>query len=140
MHCGGPNPAGLSKEFDMRPALLAALGPLVALPALVAAAAVPGGWSKASVKDPAVVAAATFAVSARQAQDEKGGETAQLALEEIVAAEQQVVAGMNYRLTLRVKGGDDVRRAEATVWSRPWLEDEQERNQLTAWRYLDDPG
>lgn len=124
----------------MHPALLATLAPLAALPALVAVAAVPGGWSKASVGDPAVVAAATFAVAARQAEDERGGHTAKLALEEIVAAEQQVVAGMNYRLTLRVKVGDDVRRAEATVWSRPWLEDERERNQLTAWRYLDDPG
>lgn len=124
----------------MRAFLLTILGLLVALPALVAAATVPGGWSKASVKDPAVVAAATFAVAALQAEGEQGGEKAKLALAEIVAAEQQVVAGMNYRLTLRVKVGDDVRRAEATVWSRPWLENEKERNQLTAWRYLDDPG
>ncbi|MFM7108274.1 MAG: cystatin domain-containing protein [Planctomycetaceae bacterium] len=111
---------------------------LVAIVAVVVNAAVPGGWSKASVKDPAVVAAATFAVAARQAGGDQGGANEKLALEEIVAAEQQVVAGMNLRLTLRVKVGDDVRRAEATVWSRPWLEDEKERNQLTGWRFLDE--
>lgn len=122
----------------MRHALLAAIASLIAIPAIVAGAAVSGGWSNASVKDPAVVAAATFAVTARQAEGEKAGGKEKIALEEIVAAEQQVVAGMNYRLTLRVKVGDDVRRAVAKVWSRPWLEDEAERNQLTEWRFLDD--
>lgn len=115
---------------------IAVIAPVIVIPGVVAAAAGPGGWSKASVQDPGVVAAARFAVAARQAENAKGGETAPLALEEIVAAEQQVVAGMNYRVTLRVKVGDDVRKAEATVWSRPWLDDEKERNQLTAWRFL----
>lgn len=107
------------------------------LSSAVAGAAVPGGWSKVSVKDPGVVAAATFAVAARQAESEKAGAKEKIAIQEIVAAQQQVVAGMNYRLTLRVKVGDDVRKADATVWSRPWLEDEKERNQLTEWRFLD---
>jgi len=104
---------------------------------VVATAAVPGGWSKASVKDPEVVAAARFAVASKQADREKAGEEGRLELVEIVAAEQQVVAGMNYRVTLTVKAGADTRKAEAVVWVRAWL-DEDERSQLTAWRFVDE--
>ena len=57
---------------------------------------------------------------------------------EILSAEQQVVAGMNYRLKLKLEQGDEVKTAEATIWARVWLE-KDERYQLTAWRFLDEP-
>lgn len=114
--------------------LVICLAALATSPAVVAESRVPGGWSKAPVKDPGVIAAASFAIEAAKA---KAGDDASLTLVEILAAEQQVVAGMNYRLTLKVKQGDDVKTAEATVWARVWLE-KGDRYQLTAWRFLDE--
>lgn len=110
---------------------------LVSLAAVPALAQVPGGWSKVSVKDPGVVAAARFAIEARLAEARKEGAAGKLALVDILSAEQQVVAGMNYRITMTVKAGDDARKAEATVWARAWLE-KDERYQLTAWKFVDE--
>ena len=80
------------------------------------AAQMPGGWSKASVKDQQVIQAAKFALNAQQKAIKDAGGTEKLTLLKIVAAQQQVVAGMNYQLTLKVKHGDKVRTAEARVW------------------------
>ncbi len=61
-----------------------------------------GGYKEAKVDDPAVVAAAEFAVEARKEQ--AGGP---LSLVAIKSAEYQVVQGMNYRLCLEVKAGEE---------------------------------
>ena len=117
--------------FTIRRGMVAGV---LAIGCLAAVAQVPGGWSKAAVDDPEVVAAAAFAIEARGAG--KADDAGPLALVKILAAEQQVVAGMNYRITMEVTIGDDVRKAEATVWARVWLE-KDERYQLTAWRFVD---
>jgi len=104
--------------------------------ALLAQAQVPGGWSKASVKDQGVVDAAKFAIKAQQAALAKGGSNDKLELTEITAAQQQVVQGMNYRLSLKVKLGNDTKNAEATVWARVWLKGD-DQYKLTDWKFTD---
>jgi hypothetical protein len=102
-----------------------------------AAAMKPGGWSEVPVTDPGVVAAAAFAVQARQAAMRESGDQSKLSLESVARAEQQVVQGANYRLTLRVQTAGGPRTAEAVVWARVWL-DEGDRYQLTSWRFVDE--
>ncbi|WP_254507679.1 cystatin domain-containing protein [Anatilimnocola floriformis] len=118
----------------MRP--LFAIVVLMMLPLSFAAAQVVGGWKKADVKDPAVIEAADFAVKAQQAALKKAGKDETLALQKIVAAEQQVVSGMNRKLTLQVKSGDQIQSIETIVWTRAWLKSE-ERSQLSAWKVLE---
>ncbi|HYJ46251.1 MAG TPA: cystatin domain-containing protein [Pyrinomonadaceae bacterium] len=61
-----------------------------------------GGYSKVATNNPAVEAAAEFAVS-----EQKRKQGGPLSLTEIKRAERQVVAGTNYRLCLNVKAGDE---------------------------------
>lgn len=61
-----------------------------------------GGYSSVSTSDPAVVAAAEFAVS-----EQKRKQGGPLSLTEIKRAERQSVAGTNYRLCMNVKAGDE---------------------------------
>ena len=96
-----------------------------------------GGWAKASVKEKPVLDAAQFAVKAQQEELKKTGKEVKLVLEKIVSAEQQVVQGMNYKLTLQVKIGDKAQTAEAKVWARVWLKPE-EQYQLTGWKIATD--
>ncbi len=96
----------------------------------------PGGWADVAATDEGVIAAAAFAVQSKQAAMRENGGQRTLVLEKIEAAQQQVVAGMNYRLTLRVKTEGKARTAEALVWARVWLE-EPERYQLTSWTFTD---
>jgi len=98
---------------------------------------VPGGWSKAAVDDKGVVDAAAFAIQARQKAMKAAGEREVVELVRIARARQQVVAGMNYHLTLQVKRGDVVEAIEVVVWVQPWLA-EDERSKLTSWKVLDD--
>ena len=80
----------------------------------------PGGHQEANVTNQWVVAAANFAVQAQQQAIRKDPSTpaVMLALVTIVQAEEQVVAGMNYYLTLEVKSNDTTRTAEAVVYRR----------------------
>ncbi len=71
----------------------------------------PGGWSSVSVDDSRVAAAAKHAVSAHAAEANE-----KLNLLTIQDAHQQVVAGMNYRLTLRVERDGKEQSASAVVW------------------------
>lgn len=72
-------------------------------------AQVPGGYAPARVNDPDVQAAAKFALSARDAK---------LKLLGIEQAQQQVVAGQNFRLTLKVDDGGTNRLADGVVWRK----------------------
>src|ERR1035437_7028597 len=75
----------------------------------------PGGFSDVPTTNAWVTDAAKFAVEAQaKAADPKGKPT----LVEIVSARQQVVAGMNYRIVVKVKVGGSVRQAEAVVWRK----------------------
>ena len=80
---------------------------------MTAALAQPGGFRDVPVTNKEVIAAAEFAVKA-QRLNEKG----KLDLAAIVKAEQQVVAGINYRLKVLVDVEGGKRDAEAVVWSK----------------------
>lgn len=88
-----------------------------------------GSYSQVASNDELVVAAAEFAV----AEQGKMQPNTQLKLEKVSSAQQQVVAGMNYKLTLSVRVDGKVREAEAIVWWQAW------RNPnpyiLTAWEW-----
>jgi hypothetical protein len=68
-----------------------------------------GGYKVVATDDPEVVAAAEFAVS-----EKKGQQDGPLSLVSIEHAERQVVAGMNYRLCIKVKAADETDAGEET--------------------------
>lgn len=92
-----------------------------------------GGYSDASVTNAEVVAAARFAVRAKELVLREKDPGAKLDLVSIVSARQQVVAGMNYRLDLRVKAGGTEKAAEAVVWWQAW--NAKEPYKLTSWTW-----
>lgn len=99
--------------------LLLALGYLQQL-----LAAIPGGFSDVAVDDPGVKAAAKFAVEERTKTEPK------LALEKITKASRQVVAGLNYDLTLSVTVGTETKTAVVRVWAKL-----DRTHELTSWEY-----
>lgn len=84
-------------------------------------AQVPGGFSPAPASDPEVLSAARFAVTAHDPQ---------LKLLSVEQAQRQVVAGMNYRLSLKVEGRGTNRVAEAVVWRKL-----DGKHELTSWQW-----
>ena len=95
----------------------------------------PGGYATASVTNKEVVAAAAFAIKAQEnaMQENKDKEPPKLELATIMQAEQQVVAGMNYRLQLKVKLDGKEKTAEAIVWWQAWRKPDP--YQLTLWTW-----
>ena len=86
-----------------------------------------GGYDETPVTNADVSAAAQFAVTAQAAQpDQKSA----IALVDILSARQQVVAGINYRLWLKVRVEGKDHDAEAIVWRH--LTGELE---LTSWEW-----
>jgi hypothetical protein len=82
-----------------------------------------GGYSEVPTTNEQVIAAAQFAV--------RGGQWAAIiSLVEILSAQQQVVAGMNYRLRLKVKVDGKVREAVAGVWRKL-----DGKHELTSWTW-----
>jgi hypothetical protein len=103
-----------------------------------------GGFAVVSTTEREVKSAAAFAVKAQQAalrkeavglDDPKAKPQLipRLALVRIVAAEHQVVAGMNYRLQLRVTLDGEEKTADALVWWQAWRKPEP--YQLTSWTW-----
>lgn len=82
-----------------------------------------GGYADASNSDPEVVAAARFAINA-----EKTKLHARIALVSIKHAEVQVVAGLNYRLSLRVKTKGKTRNVKVVVYKNL-----KQEYSLTSW-------
>jgi hypothetical protein len=95
----------------------------------------PGGYVTASVTDKDVAAAAAFAIKTQQnaVQENKDEGTQKLALVKILQAEHQVVAGINYRLKLKVKLNGAEKTAEAVVWLQAWRKPEP--YELTSWTW-----
>jgi hypothetical protein len=94
-----------------------------------------GGYAAAAVTDKQVSAAADFAVKAEEKAMRAGkdAQPATLALIKILDAQQQVVAGMNYRLRLKVRLNGEEREADAVVWWQAWrVPDPYE---LTSWNW-----
>ena len=106
--------------------LLALVPGLVhATPAVIEATApIAGGWQPAAI-DESVQEIARFALAERQLQEAKP-----LRLLSVREASRQVVAGLNYRLRLRVKRGGRDREASATVY-----QDLQGQRRLIAWEW-----
>jgi cystatin-C len=77
-----------------------------------AQSSLPGGYSPAEI-NPEVQKAAEFAV---KAQAKATGKPLQLV--KILKVEQQVVAGLNYRLEIEVADGSKRLKARAVVWRK----------------------
>ncbi|MEO1223238.1 MAG: cystatin family protein [Pseudomonadota bacterium] len=88
-----------------------------------------GGYSEVSVRDPGVNEAAQFAVAAREAETGSAIE-----LSQVIEAEQQVVAGMNYRLYIGVIEGGQSGTADVEVYRDP-----QGNYSLTSWIWEQNP-
>jgi hypothetical protein len=91
-----------------------------------------GGFSEAKTDDPWVVAAAEFAVKAQAQAMSTPEKPVALKLVKILKAQQQVVAGMNYDLTLQVQQAGALKAATARVWRK--LDGAHE---LTTWTWAD---
>ena len=81
--------------------------------------------------DDQVMSAARFAVEAQHKALSADGENAALELVSVLAAEQQVVSGINYRLELRMKHNGAEKTAAAVVWWQAWRKPDP--YQLTSW-------
>jgi hypothetical protein len=82
-----------------------------------------GGYADASNSDPEVVAAARFAINT-----EKTKLHARISLVSIKHAEVQVVAGLNYRLCMRVKIKGKTRNVNVVVYKNL-----KQKYSLTSW-------
>lgn len=89
---------------------------------------VPGGYSRTAAGSREVRAAAEFAV----AEQSKGSRP--LKLVEVASADRQVVSGMNYRLTLKVRDAGKSRDAVAVVWWQAWNMEQPYRLSSWEWR------
>ncbi len=85
----------------------------------------PGGYSAVGLTDD-VKAAAEFAV-----QEEGKREAVIVELSDISKAERQIVAGVNYRLDLVVKGSGSAQKARAVVFK-----DLKSHYKLISWEWL----
>jgi len=93
-----------------------------------------GCYSDAPVTSEQVRAAAAFAIQAQQdaLRQQPDTPSAQLELIAIVQAEEQVVAGMNYKMQLKVRLDGRERTAEAVVWEQLW---QPVPYRLTSWTW-----
>ena len=94
-----------------------------------------GGYSPVRVSNKDVIAAAEFAVTAQEKAMNglKDSTPSKLTLVELLSAQQQVVAGMNFRMKLKVKVGGVEKQAEAVVW---WQASrKQDPYRLTRWTW-----
>ena len=85
----------------------------------------PGGYSNVNVNEPDLKAAAEFAVAEQGRRD-----GTDLSLIEIVQAQKQVVAGLNYKICLRARGSGKTRTAVAVVYK-----DLQQHYSLTSFQW-----
>ena len=90
--------------------------------AVMAQQSLPGGYATTSVTNKEVIAATAFAIKAQEEalQQKEVGKPVKLELVAILGAEQQVVAGMDYRLHLKVKLNGQEKAADAVVWWQAW--------------------
>ncbi|MDR3556792.1 MAG: cystatin domain-containing protein [Syntrophobacteraceae bacterium] len=96
-----------------------------------------GGYSAVSANRKDVRSAAAYAIRAetKALQEQKDGRATGLKLVQIITAEKQVVAGMNYRLKLQVKANGKIREAEAVVWWQAWRKPAP--YMLTSWKWVE---
>ncbi|XP_071701364.1 cysteine proteinase inhibitor 5-like [Rutidosis leptorrhynchoides] len=88
--------------------------------------ALTGGWSPiGDVNNPKIVEIGKFAVDEHNKVDHKS-----LVFKKVVNGESQVVAGMNYNLTISALDGDAKNDYVALVWDKPW----EKFRQLTSFK------
>ncbi len=94
-----------------------------------------GGYSPVEIVDKNVVSAAAFAVLAQQKilNAKRGEGPVKLVLVEIEEAQQQVVAGMNFWMRLKVSLGGEEKQANVIVWWQEWRKPDPYR--LTQWTW-----
>lgn len=121
--------------MNLKAVLMLALGLGVFGAAGRAQSAVPGGRVPVALPNQNCAAAARFAVEAqgKAPEKKKGAAEGKLELVKLLAAEEQVVAGMSYRLKLKVKIGGQEKEAEAEVWWQAWRKPDPYR--LTKWTW-----
>jgi hypothetical protein len=90
-----------------------------------------GGPSEVSVNDPEVIAAVNFAVGEQDRREREQGSHGHIRLMSILGATQQVVAGTNYTLRLKVKAHRTEKEATAVVWRKL-----SGGHELTSWQWL----
>ena len=101
--------------------------------AALAGETVPGAYTAVPVTDEKVASAAAFAIDTKRKAMLAAGEPAALELVSIQRAEQQIVAGLNFRLELRVKWNGKEHAARAVVWWQAWRKPDPYR--LTSWEW-----
>jgi len=123
------------RAFTMNRTLLTLLSVLSVLSSGCATKPMVSGYTQASVTDKEVVAAAQFAITAQSnvTQQPDIRQRATLELLRVIAAEKQVVAGMNYRLILSVNENGNRKTANAIVWWQPWRKPNP--YELTSWKW-----
>ena len=110
-------------------AALVALGVVCVCVVVGAARQRVGGYKEVATDDPEVVTAAKFAVGA---EGEK--QKANIKLVSVEHAESQVVAGINYRLCLKVQAGDSDDDADSTQKVKAVVyKNLQRQYSLTSW-------
>lgn len=90
-----------------------------------------GGYTQAETDDSEVAAAANFAVIAIEKALRKTDKDTNVSLTEILSASKQVVAGMNYKMLLKININYKDEVVEAVVWKK--LSDDYE---LTTWNKI----
>lgn len=95
-----------------------------------------GGFTEADPGEASVLKAADFAVRDQLEELQKESSTARLSLVKVMAAEKQVVAGVNYRLSLKVLCNGTEKQAEVIVWWQSWRTPNP--YQLTTWTWMCD--
>jgi hypothetical protein len=94
-----------------------------------------GGWSAAAVTNHEVITAAVFALRAEhvELQPDRSAKDVRLELVRILAAQQQVVAGMNYEFKLKVRLNGVEKEADAIIWWQAWRTPNP--YELTSWTW-----
>jgi len=120
-----------------RTVLLCLLGLMLTIHAV---AAMQGGYTPASIIDKEIIAAAEFAVRAQEEaiQKQKSPDLTTLKLVKILSAHQQIVAGINYLLTLKLTLNGESRQAETVVWWQAWRKPNP--YELTSWKWKKNEG
>lgn len=85
----------------------------------------PGSYRRIATNEKEVRKAAKYAVKQEQRKSEK-----RYSLRNIVSAERQVVAGLNYRLCLNLKSDGEEKTAEAVIYKNL-----QQQYALTSWEW-----
>ena len=76
-----------------------------------------GGWTKIpNVTDPTVVEIGKFAIDQHNKEEKSS-----LKFSKVVTGEIQLVAGLNYNLTVAAANGSVENNYVAIVWDKPWM-------------------